>query len=66
MGYCRYGGKIIMDKLKELITHYMEFHMNEFDCSDQTEEETFEMVMENVVSMVEDYRYEDYRKKENG
>ena len=53
-----------MDHLKELITHYMEFHMNEFDCSDQTEEETFEMVMENVVSMVEDYRYEDYGKKE--
>jgi len=55
-----------MDHLKELITHYMEFHMREFDCSDQTEEETFEIVMENVESMVEDYSYSDYRKKEDG
>lgn len=52
-----------MDYLKELVTHYMEFHMREFDCSDQTEEETFEIVMENVVSMVENYSYYDYGKK---
>ena len=54
----------IMNHLKELVTHYMEFHMREFDCSDQTEEETFEIVMENVVSMVEDYSYYDYGKED--
>ena len=53
-----------MDKLKELVTDYMEFHINQFDCSDQTEEETFEIVMENVESMVEDYSYSDYCKKD--
>jgi predicted site-specific integrase-resolvase len=41
----------------------MEIHMREFDCSDQSEEETFENVMENVVSMVESYSYSDYGKK---
>ena len=41
----------------------MEFHMNEFDCSEQTEEETFEIVMENVESMVENYSYSDYNKE---
>lgn len=53
-----------MDHLKEYITELMEIHMREFDCSDQTEEETFEIVMENVVSMVENYSYSDYGRKE--
>ena len=53
-----------MDHLKELITHYMEFHMRQFDCSEQTEEETFEMVMENVESMVNNYSYSDYIKED--
>lgn len=52
-----------MDKLKQLVTECMEFHMREFDCSDQTEEETFEIVMENVESVVENYTYSDYCKK---
>jgi predicted site-specific integrase-resolvase len=52
-----------MDHLKEYITELMEIHMREFDCSDQSEEETFENVMENVVSMVESYSYSDYGKK---
>ena len=51
-----------MDHLKELITELMEIHMREYDCSDQTEEETFDCVMENVVSMVENYSYTDYNK----
>lgn len=53
-----------MDHLKELIKGWIEFHKSEYDCSKQTEEETFEIVMENVVSMVEDYSYYDYGKEE--
>ena len=52
-----------MDKLKELVKGAIEFQKEMFDCSDQSEEETFEIVMENVVSMVEDYSYYDYGKK---
>lgn len=54
-----------MDHLKGLVKVWIEFHKSEFDCSKQSEEETFEMVMENVVSMVEDYSYSDYNKDEN-
>ena len=51
-----------MDHLKEYVKEWIEFHKSEFDCSEQSEEETFEIVMENVVSMVEDYSYYDYGK----
>ena len=51
-----------MDHLKEFVKEWIEFHKSEFDCSEQTEEETFEIVMENVVSMVEDYSFYDYSK----
>ncbi len=54
-----------MDHLKELVKGAIEFQKEMFDCSDQSEEETFEMVMENVVSMVEDYSYYDYGKAED-
>lgn len=53
-----------MDKLKELVKECIEFQKSEFDCSDQSDEETFEIVMENVVSMVEDYSFVDYNKGE--
>ena len=53
-----------MDHLKEYVKEWIEFHKSEFDCSDQTEEETFEIVMENVVSMVEDYSFYDYNKED--
>jgi len=53
-----------MDKLKELVKGAIEFQKETFDCSDQSEEETFEIVMENVVSMVEVYSFEDYNKGE--
>lgn len=53
-----------MDHLKELVKGAIEFQKEMFDCSDQSEEETFEIVMENVVSMVEDYSYYDYGKNE--
>ena len=52
-----------MDHLKEFVKEWIEFHKSEFDCSEQTEEETFEIVMENVVSMVEDYTFSDYNKQ---
>ena len=53
-----------MDHLKELVKEYIEFHKSNFDCSDQTEEETFDIVMENVVSMVEYYSYNQFIKDE--
>lgn len=53
-----------MDHLKEYIKGWIEFHKSEYDCSKQSEEETFEMVMENVVSMVEDYSFADYSREE--
>jgi hypothetical protein len=56
--------RIIMDHLKEYIKEWIEFHKSEYDCSKQSEEETFEMVMENVVSMVEDYSFADYSREE--
>jgi len=53
-----------MDHLKELIKEYTEFHKSQFDCSKDTDEDVFEMVMENVESMVREYRFEDYNKEE--
>ena len=53
-----------MDKLKELVKECMDQLESEFDCSDQSEEEVFDNVMENVVSMVEDYSFTDYNKGE--
>lgn len=52
-----------MDHLKELIKQSIEFHKSQFDCSKDTDEDVFEMVMENVVSMVEEYRFEDLNKQ---
>jgi len=51
-----------MDHLKLLIKEYIEYQKSEFDCSNQTDEEIFDNVMENVVSMVEDYTFTDYNK----
>ena len=53
-----------MNHLKEFIKGWIEFQKENFDCSDQAEEETFEIVMENVVSMVEDYNFNDYSKED--
>ncbi len=52
----------IMDHLKELIKESIELQKSESDCSDQSEEEIFDCVMENVVSMVEHYSFSDYNK----
>jgi len=50
----------IMDHLKELVKGAIEFQKEQFDCSDMSDEEVFECVMENVVSMVESYSFSDY------
>ena len=52
-----------MDHLKELIKGAVEFQKETFDCSDMSDEDVFDCVMENVVSMVESYTYSDYGKK---
>ena len=53
-----------MDHLKEFIKGAIEFQKENFDVSDMDEEEIFECVMENVVSMVGDYDFTDYNKEE--
>jgi len=53
-----------MDHLKEYIKEWIEFQKDNFDCSDMSDEDVFECVMENVVSMIEDYGYQDYNKEE--
>lgn len=56
-----------MDHLKEYVKEWIEFHKSERDCSNETEEETFEIVMEDIISQVQDYTYSDYGKgEENG
>jgi hypothetical protein len=53
-----------MCHLKEFIKGWIEFQKENFDVSDYDEEEIFEIVMENVVSMVEDYNFNDYSKED--
>jgi hypothetical protein len=52
-----------MNHLKEFIRGWIQYQTSEFDCSDMTEEEVFEIVMENVCSMIEDYGYQDFIKE---
>ena len=54
-----------MDHLKEYVKEWMEFHKSERDCSNESEEELFEIVMEDVISSVSDYNFYDYKKDEN-
>ena len=51
-----------VDHLKEYVKGWIEFQKERIDCTDMTDEEVFEGVMENVVSMVEDYTFYDYSK----
>lgn len=53
-----------MDHLKEYVKSWIEFHKSERDCSNENEEDTFEIVMEDIISQVNDYRYSDYIKEE--
>ena len=53
-----------MCHLREFIKGWIEFQKEEFDCSDMTEVEVFEIVMENVCSMVDDYTFYDYNKED--
>ena len=52
-----------MDHLREFIKGAIEFQKENFDVSDYDEEEIFEIVMENVVSLVEGYDYIEYTKE---
>jgi hypothetical protein len=54
-----------MDHLKLFIKGAIEFQKENFNCSDMTEGEIFECVMENVESMIEHYRYSDFIKDDN-
>tara|TARA_Y100000592_G_scaffold98630_1_gene172238 strand:- start:1183 stop:1359 length:177 start_codon:yes stop_codon:yes gene_type:complete len=52
-----------VDHLKEYVKGWIEFQKEEYDCKDMSEEDIFDCVMENIVSMVADYRYCDYNKE---
>ena len=54
-----------MDHLKEYIKEWMDFHKSERDCDGESEEDTFEIVMEDIISQVQDYTYYDYGKEED-
>ena len=54
-----------MDHLKLFIKGAIEFQKEQFDCSDMSEFEIFECVMENVESMIEHYSYSDFIKDSN-
>lgn len=51
-----------MDHLKELVKECMDQLESTFPGDHFDEQEAFEIVMENVVSMVEHYSYYDYGK----
>ena len=53
-----------MDHLKELVKGYIEYQKSEFDCEGQSEEEIFENVMDNVISMVSNYTYYDHTRED--
>ena len=62
MGYCRYGGKIIMDHLYEYVKENMEFTKSNFNNEELSDEELFDVVMENVISSVEYYGWVNYKR----
>jgi len=53
-----------MDHLKELVKECIEYQKENFDVSDMDDEEIFECVMENVVSMVSDYNFWDHTRED--
>ena len=54
-----------MDHLKLFIKGAIEFQKEKFNCSDMSDEDVFECVMENVESMIEHYSYSDFIKDDN-
>ena len=61
-----------MDHLKEYVKEWMAFYESEGAFEDKSksgiewdEESKFEMVMEDVCSIVNEYRFSDYKKDEN-
>jgi len=53
-----------MDHLKQLVKESMDFTKSNFNREQMSDEELFDVVMENVESMVEHYSYADYTKQE--
>lgn len=51
-----------MDHLKEYVKGWIEFQKENFNNEGLSEEDIFNNVMENVISMVEDYSFTDYVK----
>ncbi len=51
-----------MDHLKEYVKGWIEFQKENFNNEGLSEEDIFNSVMENVISMVEDYNFTDYVK----
>jgi len=53
-----------MDHLKELVKECMDFTKSNFNNEEMSDEELFDVVMENVTSMVEHYSFEDYSEED--
>jgi hypothetical protein len=53
-----------MDHLKEYVKGWIELHKSEKDMSEYAEEDIFDVVMEDVVSIVEEYSFADYNREE--
>ena len=51
-----------MDHLYEYVKESMEFTRSNFDNEDLSDEELFDVVMENVISSVEYYGWVNYKK----
>ena len=51
-----------MDKLKELVKENMDFVKSNFNDEEMSDEELFDVVMENVISSVEYYGWDNYKK----
>ena len=51
-----------MDHLKEYVKGWIEFQKENFNNEGLSEEDIFNNVMENVISIVEDYNFTDYVK----
>ena len=51
-----------MDHLKEYVKGWIEFQKENFNNEGLSEEDIFNNVMENVISIVEDYSFTDYVK----
>ena len=51
-----------MDKLIELVKENMDFVKSNFNDDEMSDEELFDVVMENVISSVEYYGWDNYKR----